>query len=95
MHYPEYAFTVNGKKTLESKYGIPLFGIELSPTDVKQARTMYRCPAGDFNVVYCMLSAIVYMHGILNLTCSAYYDCVYDTYILLCKIVLIDNCYRQ
>lgn len=46
MHYREYAFSVNRRKTLESKHGIPLGGPELSPTDVKQARLLYRCPAG-------------------------------------------------
>ena len=66
MHYREYAFSVNGRKTLESKHGIPLRGPELSPTDVKQARLLYRCPAGDFNSVS---TVCLYVYGIPNLTC--------------------------
>ena len=46
MHYSEYAGTANGQKTMESKYGIPLAGIELSPVDILQARRMYQCPSG-------------------------------------------------
>ena len=55
MHYREYTFSVNGSKTLESKHGIPLGGLELSPTDVKQSRLLYKCPAGDLNTLYCCL----------------------------------------
>ena len=54
MQYDEYSFSVNGKKTTESKHGIPLGGRELSPTDVKQARAMYRCPAGDLTIAVCI-----------------------------------------
>ena len=46
MHYREYAFSSTGQRTIESKHGIPLGGRELSPIDIKQARLMYRCPAG-------------------------------------------------
>ena len=46
MQYPEYAFSANGQKTIESKYGIPLKGLELSPVDILQTRRMYQCPSG-------------------------------------------------
>ena len=46
MHYTSYSFSINGMKTLESKYGIPLGGGELSPVDILQTRRMYRCSSG-------------------------------------------------
>ena len=54
MHYSEYLFSVNGRKTIESKHGIPLGGPELSPTDVKQARLLYRCPTGEWSGIHCI-----------------------------------------
>ena len=56
MHYREWAASENGGRTLQSKHGIPLGGPELSPTDVKQARLLYNCPAGK---VYCCLYAYI------------------------------------
>ena len=61
MHYHEYAFSDNGRKTIESKHGIPLGGPELSPTDVKQARLLYRCPTGDWSGVHCTLYLYIKM----------------------------------
>ena len=46
MQYKSYSFSNNGMKTIESKYGIPLGGDELSPIDILQARRMYQCPSG-------------------------------------------------
>ena len=52
MQYPEYAHnSAWGKKTIESKYGIPLGGDELSPVDILQARRMYQCPPGKHNII--------------------------------------------
>ena len=48
MHYREYYFSTTGQRTIESKYGIPLRGMELSPIDIIQARRMYRCPSGTY-----------------------------------------------
>ena len=59
MHYRGWSFSANGGRTLQSKHGIPLGGPELSPTDVKQARLLYNCPAGK---VYCCLYAYLTMH---------------------------------
>ena len=64
MHYKEYAFSANGQKTIESKYGIPLSGNELSPVDILQARRMYQCPSG-MNMLYmamgCMYESLMYL----------------------------------
>ena len=46
MQYSSYSFSTNGMKTIESKYGLPLGGAELSPVDILQTRRMYRCSSG-------------------------------------------------
>ena len=45
MHYISYIFANSGR-AIESKYGIPLGGSELSPIDILQTRRMYQCPPG-------------------------------------------------
>lgn len=76
MHYHEYAGSVNGSKTLESKHGIPLGGPELSPTDVKQARLLYKCPADPSNDPPKMVpprpDIVVKMRTEVNPNCSHY-----------------------
>ena len=44
MHYRENSFSNGRGYTIESKHGIPLSNVELSPIDVLQIRKLYNCP---------------------------------------------------
>ena len=58
MHYPEYAFTKNNRKTIEVKSNFSIYNGELSPCDATEARLLYGCPSELWRVNWVVFMCI-------------------------------------